>query len=158
MKKLLLSICLTLAVSASSLIFAQAPNHQFGGHGGHGGMSFEQFMSGRIGFLVAEMKLNSEDSAKFVKLYNEMMAEKGQLMRKYRGGRELYHKLFTGQNVPDSLYTNVVMNNAKLQLEDAQLEMNYLEKFSKILTPRQLFDYQSAERKFKSTLMQRPRK
>lgn len=152
MKNLFLILCLILTGSTNTSLFAQGQNHKPGPN-----LSFEQFMAGRISFLVKEMKLNEKDSVQFVKVYNEMMAEKGQLMRKYRGGRELYHKLFTGQNVPDSLYTKVVMANAKLQLEDAQLEMTYLEKFSKILTPRQLFDYQSGERKFRSDMMQRPR-
>lgn len=155
MKKPLFLFFLMITMSVGMMNFAQGQNLRQGPGHGQSRMSFEQFMAGRISFLVKEMKLSTNDSVQFVSIYNEMMTEKGQLMRKYRGGRELMHKLFSGQNVPDSLYTNFVMNNAKLQLEDAQLEMKYLERLSKILTPRQLFDYQSGERKFRDNMMQR---
>ncbi len=147
-----------LLVSLLSLqVMAQDNRPGRQGRGNGGPQSFEQFMAARISFLVQEMKLNEADSAQFVVVYNEMNKAKGDLFRKYSGRRDVYRKLHHGEAVDNAALLQVVRNNAQLQVEDAQLEQTYLEKFAKILTPRQLFDYKEAEWKFKNNMMQRPR-
>lgn len=152
MKKFILFFGLVLLLTN-----ALAQNHGMRGGRGQGRPSFEQFMNERISFLVSEMKLNKADSVNFVGVYHQMMKEKGELMMKYRGGRELMHRLYNGETVPDSLYTRFIDNETQLQVEDAQLEKDYVAKFLKVLTPKQLFEYRIAEKKFKNNLMRRPR-
>ena len=146
---------LALMASFSVMSYAQTKGNK-GNHEQH--PSFEEFMAQRTHFFIQEMKLNNTDSAKFVVVYQQLMKDKGELMRKYHPGRDMWRKLRQGEALPDTTYLRLVENDAKLELEDAQLELSYVERFSKILTPRQLFDYRQAEKKFRSNFMKRDHK
>lgn len=135
---------------------ATASNQEKGEEARRQRPSFEQFMAEKIRFLVQEMKLNASDSANFVVVYQQLQKEKGDLMRKYHSNREIARRIRSGETMPDSLYLKIVMSDAQLQVEDAQLEKTYLEKLSKVLTAKQLYEYQWAERKFRNSFMQRP--
>lgn len=150
MKKLLLVFTLLTGLLANAPAVAQN-----NGGGDRQFPSFEQFMAEKICFLVKEMKLNAADSTKFISVYQELQREKGQLMMKYRGTRDVIRKIRRGETVADSLYIKVVNIDAQVQAEDAQLELKYIDRFAKVLTPKQLFDYRQAEKKFKNNLMQR---
>lgn len=154
MKNFMLFLSLMLVASIGINGYAQQrPNHQGNHNNNH--PSFEQFMNEKISFLVKEMKLSSADSVQFVTIYHEMLTEKGNLMKRHRGDRELVHKIHKGEPVKDEQYIQIVMDEADLQVEDAQLQKKYLERFSKVLTARQLFDYNLAEKKFRNNLMKR---
>ncbi|MBP5717017.1 MAG: hypothetical protein J6W69_07865 [Bacteroidales bacterium] len=153
MKKILLIFTLLLGFLANVPAIAQERGNR--GNGERQYPSFEQFMAEKIHFLVQEMKLNATDSAQFITVYQELQREKGQLMAKYRGTRDIVRKIRNGETVADSLYIKVVNIDAQVQAEDAQLELKYIEKFAKVLTPKQLFDYRQAEKKFKNNFMQR---
>jgi len=154
MKKSLLVLCLTLMASIGAIAYAQPKD----GKGRDPRASFEEFMAQRIHFFIDEIKLNDEDSAKFVVVYKELLKEKGELMRKYHLDREIWQKIRNGETLSDELYMKMVETDAKLQAEDAQLELTYVERFSKVLTPKQLFDYRQAEKKFRSNFMRGGRK
>lgn len=119
--------------------------------------SFEQFMAEKTQFMLAEMKLPQADSAKFVPVFQELQKAKGELMRRYGSMRETYMRIRRNEQIADSLYIKAVMNESELQVADARLEQEYLVKFSKVLTPKQLFDYNEANKKFKNSFMNRPR-
>lgn len=124
------------------------------GDGKHPG--FEKFMQEKVAFIVSEMHLPASDSARFVPVYKELLQKKGKLFAKYStAGRDLrrWHKVHKAEAAPDSLYLRAVRGEAQLHLEDARLEQQYLERFEKILAPRQLFDYTRAEKKFKAKFM-----
>ena len=152
MKKILVSLFFVL-VGVMSLSAQNNHDRRRGDNGNR--PSFEQFMAEKTNFMVKEMSLNAADSTRFVALYMQLQKEKGELMRKYRNGREVFRKLHDGEELPDSLYLKVVLNDAKIQEEDARLEREYVEKFAQILTPKQLFSYMVADRKFKNSFMQR---
>lgn len=151
MKKIL--VCLFFVLVGVLSLSAQNNHGRRGDNGNR--PSFEQFLAEKTNFMVKEMCLNATDSTHFVTLYMQLQKEKGELMRKYRNGREVFQKLHSGEELPDSLYLKIVMNDAKIQEEDARLEREYVEKFAKILTPKQLFSYMVADRKFKNSFMQR---
>lgn len=117
-----------------------------------GNHSFEQFLNFKTHFMLKEMDLPAADSAKFVPLYKELQQEKGKLMRKYRGGRNANHQIQKGGQIPDSVYLKAVYQNADLQIEDAKLDRDFLNKLAKVLKPKQLYKYQEAERKFRDNL------
>ncbi len=151
MKKILVSLLVFLL--GIGCVNAQNHENRRGNNGNR--PSFEQFLAEKTNFMVKEMCLNAADSTRFVALYMQLQKEKGALMHKYRNGREVFRKLHNGEELPDSLYLKIVMNDAKIQEEDARLEREYVEKFAKILTPKQLFSYMVADRKFKNSFMQR---
>lgn len=151
MKKILIIISIVVMAMFNVTVSAQERNHS-------GIPSFEEFLAERVRFIVSEMKLDSQDSAKFVVVYNQMMKDKGELMKKYRGGREIFRKMHKGEPISDDLYMNFVTNQVQLEVEDAKLEQEYIGKFSQVLTPKQIFDYRMAERRFKDNVIQRSRK
>ena len=155
MKKCLLMFCLTLMSSLGVMCYAQSQGDK---SNREKRPSFEEFMAQRTHFFIQEMKLNDADSAKFVAVYQQLMKDKGDLMRKYHVGRELWHQLRNGETLADSVYIRLVQNDAKLQAEDAQLELSYVDRFAKVLTPRQLFEYRQAEKKFRSDFMRQGKK
>lgn len=155
MNKKLLMLCLTLMASISAVVFAH-PQENKGKPLPRA--SFEEFMAQRTHFFIEEMKLNEADSAKFVVVYQQLMKDKGQLMRKYHVDREIWHKIRKGEVLADSVYMRLIENDANLQVEDAQLERSYVERFAKVLSPRQLFEYRQAEKKFRSNFMKRDKK
>ena len=155
--KRILSVLFLLLTTAFALVAQNTGNqHNPNRPNGPGNMpSFEQFLADKTAFMVKEMQLNKNDSVKFVDLYMKLQQEKGTLMRKYRSDREVFRRLREGAELPDSLYLKIVFNDSQMQVEDAKLERDYLDKFSKILTPKQLFAYMLADRKFKNSFMQR---
>ena len=132
---------------------AQAQPKDDGKHPG-----FEKFLQEKVSFILAEMRLPASDSARFVPVYKELQQAKGKLFAKYSvAARNLrcWHKEHKGEPAPDSLYLRAVRSEAQLNLEDARLEQQYIERFEKILKPRQLSDYMRAEKKFKAKFMRR---
>jgi len=154
MKKSLLILGLTLVASIYAVSYAH-PQESKGKQGQHA--SFEEFLAQRTHFFIQEMKLNEADSARFVVVYQDLMKDKGNLMRKYSINRDIWHKIRNGETLADSVYVQMVENEARMQVEDAQLELSYIERLSKVLTPRQVFDYRQAEKKFRSNFMRRDR-
>lgn len=154
MKHFVLAVCLML----SALTAAPALAQEGKGDSRRQKPSFEQFMADKTRFLMAEMQLPAADSAKFVPLYRQMMKAKGQLMRKYRPQRGLARRHKSGEAIPDSVYQKAVFDDITLRIEDAKLEQEYLHKFAKVLTPKQLYSYQLAEKRFIDKLARQPRR
>ncbi|MBR0036197.1 MAG: hypothetical protein IJP70_00985 [Bacteroidales bacterium] len=156
MKKSILTLCFVLMAAMSGLVMAQEKLQKPNGKPGDR-PSFEQFLAQKTRFLMEEMKLPAEDSARFMPVYLDLQKAKGELMRRYRKGREVGRRIRKGENVPDSLYSQAVFSDATLQIEDAKLDYEYLQKFSKVLTPKQLYSFQEAEKKFRNNLARQPR-
>lgn len=125
---------------------SQAPQQHF---------DFEEYLKRKCDAVVAEMGLTPQETERFVPLYRELQKKKGELFRKYGGSRRVRHMIEQGQEVADTTLLRVVNNQAKLLAEDAQLEQSYVERFSKVLTPLQLYKLQQAEQKFKTEMMKR---
>lgn len=156
MKKLIITCILLFTALCFTVLFAQSRPTQHGHHNGAAGSSrpsFEQFMAEKTQFMLNEMKLPAADSANFVPLYQALQREKGELLKQYSETRKVYMRMRNNEPVADSLYIKAVMSDAALQVADAQLEETYLQKFSKVLSPRQLFSYQEATKKFKNSFM-----
>lgn len=117
--------------------------------------SFEQYQQNKCDFIVKEMELSEEDQGRFLPVYKELLAAKSSLYRKYGGAHRIMRSVSQGEQVPDTTMQRAVQNARQLQLEDAQLEQDYLAKFEKILTPVQVIRLQEAEQKFKNEMMKR---
>jgi len=113
----------------------------------------EEFLHAKCTRVIHELNLTSFDSAHFEPVYHELQKAKVDLYRKYGGVRRVRMMIDQGQQVADSTLMRVVTNNARLQVEDALLEQQYLNKFARILNPAQLFQLQQAEQKFRSELL-----
>lgn len=116
----------------------------------------ERFIQDKVRFIVREMKLSTADSLRFVPIYKQLQKEKFLLMKHYTAGiHDLHRQLSKSPDayISDSLYLEAVQHEYQYNIEDAKLELTYLEKFKTILSPRQLYDYSRAEKRFKHKFM-----
>lgn len=127
--------------------FAQQPRHN---HGQNNGQmpNFEKFIEDRVAFVTKAMALSEKDSIKFVPIYKEKLKAKGELMKRSRPTMILPNNTY-----PDSIYTKAALQETTYKLEDAKIDMEYLKKFQKILTPQQVFGYVQAEKMFVGSFM-----
>ena len=141
MKKILLSFILIICGIS---VFAQQPQ----GRQRREMPNFDKYLQDRIAFVTGVMKLDPADSIKFVPLYKEKLKAKGELMMNSR-----HYRIMPNQQYADSIYTNAAMAETQYKIDDAKIDMEYLKKFEKVLTPKQLFSYQQAEKMFIGSFM-----
>lgn len=152
MKKYLFTILLCFAAIMSAS--AQRPQGRPGGRPNGGQMpNFEKFLQDRISFVTKAMKLSADDSIKFAPIYKEKLKAKGELMLKYR-----HQRIAPNREYADTTYTNAAIAETEYKIEDAKVDMSYLVRFQSILTPKQLYDYIQAEKRFVGSFMRGPQK
>jgi len=153
MKRLVLLFALILIIPVAA--FAQN-DHKPGKEGGDRQRpSFETYLRTKCDMVVHELGLSPNDSARFIPIYKELLAEKAGLFKKYGGGHRVSMAVERGETVPDTTLMRVILNNSKLQVEDAQLEHRYLIRLSGVLTPVQIYKLQKAEQKFRTNVVRR---
>lgn len=146
MKKILFTLILFIGCI---MVYAQQPQRPQRPQRGQM-PNFEKYLEDRISFVTGVMKLSAADSVKFVPLYKEKLKAKGELMMKSH-----HYRIMPNQQYPDSIYTNAAMAETQYKIDDAKIDMEYLKKFEKVLTPKQLFTYQQAEKMFVGSFMNR---
>lgn len=148
-----------LGILFCTCVMAQAPrnNNEHRPHpaGQRPHMSIEEFLQMKTDFIIKEMHLGAADSAKFAPIYAAQQKAKGQSMQKYHNDRQVMRKIFTGQNVTDEEYLKAIENEVQMPIEEAQSDKACVEKLKGVLTPKQIYDYLRAERKFKAEMMNR---
>lgn len=119
--------------------------------------SFEDFQKMKLDFIVKEMGLSSNEIDKFSPIYKEMSKERVALYAKYRENNRIKRAVHNGEQVADTTMQRVSRDDAQLQVEDAQLELKYQQKFEEILSPQQVIKWREAEQKFRDDIMSRRR-
>lgn len=146
MKRLLFSI---LFIFCAVVVYAQQPERGHGPSPRPGQRpNFEKYLQDRVSFVTKVMGLAPADSAQFVPLYREMLKEKGELM--FKRPRQ---RIRIDRQYPDSVYQKAAEGEINYKLEDAKIEMKYLEKFEKFLSPKQVFGWIQAEKMFIGSFM-----
>jgi len=141
MKRYILLSLLTILTFST---FAQRPR-----------ASFEQFQQMKLDFIVKEMGLSQTEIEKFAPIYKELIAEKSALYRKYRANGKIKKAIRDGEEIADTTMQRISRDDAQLQIEDAQLEQEYQQKFESVLSPQQICQWREAEKKFRSDVMRR---
>lgn len=116
----------------------------------------ERFIEDKVQFIVRQMNLPAADSLRFVPIYRQLQKEKFALMKKRMASvHDLRRRLGKSPKgeIPDSLFLKAIEDEYQYNIEDAKLESVYLEKFKAMLSPRQLYDYSRAEKRFKRNFM-----
>ncbi len=107
-------------------------------------------------FIASELKLAEEQKQKFVAAYEKMENESAKTAREARKmEKEVREK---GDNATDLELEKAAEALTELKLKQARTEQVYFQQFKSILTPRQLFNLSSAERKFTRKIMESHRK
>lgn len=100
----------------------------------------------KVTYIAKELNLTDEQREKFMPLYLEMDNQLDELSRSARQAERMVAK--KGGAATDSDYDKATEAMFQLKSKEGKIEMQYLGRFSKILTKRQLFLLKDAERKF----------
>ncbi len=117
---------------------------------------FNEMSRYKAQFIASELKLSEEQKQKFVAAYEKMENESAKTAREARKmEKEVREK---GDNATDLELEKAAEALTELKLKQARTEQAYFQQFKSILTPRQLFNLSSAERKFTRKIMESHRK
>lgn len=103
----------------------------------------------KLKFLAQEMGLKEDQQKKFFELYNQMTEEK---VKVFRETKALEKKLSDSANASDAEYEEVSAAITAAKEKDAEIDRRYDEKFSKFLSPKQIFKMKAAEEKFRKKM------
>lgn len=139
-KSINIIIVLTIIFSSSFCLVAQQGNrnskHQ---------KWFKEFRNYKRDFLIKEVDLTKSQQEEFFPLYNSMEKEIFQLNKEVR---EMEKKVSSSSNVSDLEYEKTAQAMSEVKAQEAKIESGYFEKFSKILSKKQLFLLKRAENRF----------
>lgn len=103
-------------------------------------------------FLTKELGLTAEQQSRFFPLYEEMDAELSQINTETR---DLEQKVLADETASDTEMAAAALATFQQKKREGEVEARYFDKFSEVLTPRQLISLKNAERKFTQQLVQR---
>lgn len=107
-------------------------------------------------FFIKEIGLTKEQQATFFPEYEEM--EKA-IFNVNKEAREIEKKISSSTaGVSDTEYEAAASAMAKVKQKEGEIELEYFEKFEKILSKKQLFLLKSAENKFTQSILDHHRR
>lgn len=101
-------------------------------------------------FISKELNLTRDQENAFFPVYDEM---EDQIEKLNSDTREVERRVAEDDNATDLELQNAARTIFELKRAEGQIEMTYFDKFSEILTPRQLLQLKPAERKFTQQLL-----
>lgn len=111
----------------------------------------QEYRQYKQAFLTSEMDLTKEQQEEFFPLYEEM---EDKVLQLNRTAKETEAEMTARTDEPtDEEYLNVAKELAETKGREAELETEYFDKFSKILSPKQLFELKRAEDRFSRTML-----
>lgn len=101
-------------------------------------------------YFAKELDLNADQKAKFFPLYEEMDNKVAKINEDARAMEKRVAELPAASDLEYDKATEAIYD---AQVQSAQVEKEYSEKFRSILTPKQLFRLKAVERQFNRELM-----
>lgn len=144
MRKIIYITFAAVLVLLSSESFAQDKNEK--------GRRFdrEAFEAKRNAFITAEVGLTPEEAEIFIPLCNELRQK---LFEAGRQNRKLARQILKKEHPTDEEYLQLIDTSLAVEMQEAQIEKDYYEKFKKVISPEKLFKYRQAEMKFARNFM-----
>ena len=138
------NILLTIILSISRIsLFAQKPR-----------MSKEEFRQCQEKYIKEQTGLTQQEAQQFFPLYIELQDKKDAINRQawaqMRKGKE--------ENLSEAEYNKIVEEIIKARISCDQLDLEYLHKYQKFLSSKQIFNIQRAEMWFHRELLKPHRK
>lgn len=118
-------------------------------------LSKEEYQAKLEAFLVQEAGLTSEESTRFIPLYNECQTKKHQLNCQIW---DLRKKARDNNNLEEKEYQQILEEICNLRIKIDELDKAYLPKYNKILSYKKIFAVQGAEAKFHREMLKNMRK
>ena len=108
------------------------------------GFSKEEFRARQEAYLTQKAELTQEEATKFFPVYYELQDRKKAVNDK---AWELAHK-GKDPKTTDSEYEQIIEGIVKARIDADKLDLEYLQRFKKILSPKKIYKLQRAEMKF----------
>lgn len=106
-------------------------------------------------FIAQETDMTQAQRDKFMPLYEAMEKE---IYAVNREAREQAQKVSAGNKVTDQDYDNAARAMSAVKVKEGEIENKYFNKFSQILSKKQMFLLKQAERKFTRQMISRGKK
>ena len=124
--------------------------HQVDGDNGKKEKMFREMREFKMKYLAQEMDLSENQKQRFFELYDEMSKNRDVC---FKNVRELEKKLRKeGKNASEEDYQQVTEALNKANIESAEIEKSYNEKFAEFLTQKQIYKLKEAEKNFRERL------
>lgn len=113
------------------------------------GFSKEEFRARQEAFLTEKAELTKEEAAKFFPIYFELQD------RKKAVNDEGWNQVRKGKDpkTTEAEYEEIVDNIVKARIQSDKLDLEYLQKFKKILSAKKIYKLQRAEMKFHRNIL-----
>ena len=105
--------------------------------------------------IIEELGLTPTQQKQFMPLYEQMERE---IYQVNRNARALAAEVEKKKNPSDRDYEVAASALSNTRVQEGDIEAKYFEKFSKILSKKQLFQLKQAERKFTQEMLSKKRK
>ena len=105
--------------------------------------------------IIQEVGLTQTQQKQFMPLYEQMERE---IYQVNRNARALAGEVEKKKNPSDRDYEAAASALSNTRMREGEIEAKYFEKFSKILTKKQLFQLKQTERKFTQEMLSKKRK
>lgn len=105
--------------------------------------------------IIQELGLTPTQQKQFMPLYEQMERE---IYQVNRNARALANEVEKKKNPTDRDYEAAASALSRTRVQEGEIEAKYFEKFSKILTKRQLFQLKQAEGKFTREMISKKKK
>ena len=105
--------------------------------------------------IIVELGLTPSQQKQFMPLYEQMERE---IYQVNRNARALAAEVEKKKNPSDRDYEAAASALSNTRVQEGDIEAKYFEKFSKILSKKQLFQLKQAERKFTQEMLSKKRK
>jgi Spy/CpxP family protein refolding chaperone len=113
--------------------------------------SRERIESAKIGFMTNRLNLTPEQSSKFWPVYNEYSNKKQDIRQNIRQLRNANKT----QETPETQIKANIDQLLSLRQKEVDLEKQYVDRFLKVLSPRQLVEMYRSEHEFNRMLLER---
>ena len=105
--------------------------------------------------IIEELGLTQTQQKQFMPLYEQMERE---IYQVNRNARALANEVEKKKNPSDRDYEVAASALSNTSVQEGDIEAKYFEKFSKILSKKQLFQLKQTERKFTQEMLSKKRK
>lgn len=119
-----------------------------------GGFDIEAIRKEKAEFLKKEMDLTDAEAKVFLPLEAEFVSKKFETNRDARRETKVLKKK---ENKTEADYKRIVQLNLESEQKEAQLQLEYYKKFSKVLSAQKVEKYRTADMKFKEMMLKRRR-
>lgn len=143
MKKIISILIITLAVSTAAM--AQSGRTKFA----------TDMYQAKHEMIIEEMGLTQTQASQFLPIYEQMERE---IYQVNRNARVLAREVEKKKNPTDRDYEAAASALSSTRMREGEIEAKYFDKFSKILTKKQLFLLKQAEVKFTREMLNKSKK